>query len=438
MKKVVSTLLLAGVTSQLFGIESNQIEGVIKYRQLIDAQENGFEPNTGSAIGINLNYNTESYQGFQGHLGFFFDGSIEAFMDRDGSEKTNNTTKKITSGYFLSSDNKTRSILSQAYVSYKGEDFLLKAGRRAYDQKSKFENQNPMSRLKVSVVPNLVESYGVEYSGIEGTTLGFEHITKLALGSRSMPDCCLIGEFTGTAGAVNSPMNYKGDFTNLGELAGVDDTAGITVLSAMKNIGDLKIQAWNYYGHEISNVLYSQADYSHKVGGAKVTYSAQWLNQKGVGDGKYSDLKSDLVGMKIAGKYKNFMPYFAFNSSSGDKFLNYFGMDPAFTSSIYSRNAYREEVTAYKLGFSYKFLKKFKAVLSYSDYGKSKTKFKEKFSATSDATETDIVLAYKPQKNLVIKLLKVFRTSEYDNVVINGVKKDRTMDTTRIAVDYRF
>jgi long-subunit fatty acid transport protein len=123
--------------------------------------------------------------------------------------------------------------------------------------------------------------------------------------------------------------------------------------------------------------------------------------------------------------------------------LNAWGGDPGFTSSIFSRNEYRENVTAFKIGGRYKITPKLTLKGGYANYGQSDTSAPAKVlkvAATgrvapqTDATELDIALIWKPKKNVMLKLFHANRTSEYEG----ANSKDLTQAHTRLIGVYKF
>ncbi len=56
------------------------------------------------------------------------------------------------------------------------------------------------------------------------------------------------------------------------------------------------------------------------------------------------------------------------------------------------------------------------------------------FFPSDDATETDLVIVYKPRADLSFKLFNAVRTSEYNG----AAGKDRTMNQTRLIVNFAF
>ena len=95
----------------------------------------------------------------------------------------------------------------------------------------------------------------------------------------------------------------------------------------------------------------------------KLDLGAQYLRQDDVGDGTKGiqgipaieanfgsgDLDYNLFGLKagLIGAKKKRTAHVMWNQSDGDTaFFSAFGGDPAYTSSIFSRNAYRQNVNA--------------------------------------------------------------------------------------------
>ena len=134
-------------------------------------------------------------------------------------------------------------------------------------------------------------------------------------------------------------------------------------------------------------------------------------------------------------KHSNAVLSLSYNSSNGETF-NPWGFDPAFTSSLFSRNAYRDDVNAYKVAVKYSFAKNLIFSASYANYGQSKSyggNVDRTLLPTRDAEELDIVLTYKPYKKFSIKLLNARRTSEYESTSSN-----RKQNQFRVITQYSF
>lgn len=149
-------------------------------------------------------------------------------------------------------------------------------------------------------------------------------------------------------------------------------------------------------------------------------------------------------GTKAKVGNKKYSAYIAYNKSGDDTiggaFINPWGSDPAYTSSLFSRNAYRQDVSAYKIGGHYTIMKGLKVIISHADYGKSKTLQSNKAGqfAVDNATETDIILAYKPTKEWMFKIFNARRTSEYNGIVIAAKTYEKEMNHYRFIASYSF
>lgn len=149
--------------------------------------------------------------------------------------------------------------------------------------------------------------------------------------------------------------------------------------------GDFKARVWDYYAHEMYNTIYADAEYKMDVGAAKVTLAAQALKQDDVGDfqnGAGGTALKGLVGAsrlpihggaviyrtkisadgsidalfwgaKAKAEIGDLTLEAAFNRNEDGHVINTWGGDPEFTSTIFSRNEFRADTTAYKLGAEY-------------------------------------------------------------------------------------
>lgn len=192
-----------------------------------------------------------------------------------------------------------------------------------------------------------------------------------------------------------------------------------------KSIANLRIRTWNFYAYDIMNMFYLDCDFKDKFNSSTYTLSGQYLRVDAVGDDlaqHFMDSSSAyLMGLKASIEYKKSLFYLAYNHSGNAKILNPWGGDPAYTSSIFTRNAYRANVDAYKIGFNYNLLKNLKFISSYANYGKSTTlgtfspsKPVEVVSlARGDASEYNILFSYNPIKELNILAAIIYRESEY-------------------------
>ncbi|MFT5661443.1 MAG: hypothetical protein ACI9TV_002089 [Sulfurimonas sp.] len=446
MKKIILSVAALAGTVALTAAEVPKVEdkalfsggkvtGQVKAMHILADKTNGFAPEDGSGYLVWLKYVTPDLglKGLKVGAAFYVNG------DTGLTDWEDNT--KNAQGMFTDVEGKTNTLLGQAYIEYKSSMLDAKVGRQILN--------TPLTKIKWSLMPNFYQAAVAAVKPMKGLSFTALHIDKMAYGSRSATDFSLIGEKTGTAG-VTTPAVGQGTgtreqarFLNLGSAAGVAETSGMTALNATYKIGkNLKISVWDYIAHDISNTIYADVNYKIPVmKGTKLALSAQYLNQSEEGDKLAGTMDFSMYGVKAKVGNKKWSAYLAYNSSDDSNanrsgFHNAFGADPAYTSSIFSRNAYREDVSAYKIGGHYAIMKGLKIVVSHADYGKSKTLGwgPSKLVAANDATETDIVLVYKPTKAMMLKLFNARRTSEYNE----SSAAEKEQNHIRAVVSYNF
>ena len=457
MKKIVMSLAAMTATVALSAAEApavkkdtalfagGEVSGQIKVMHILHDKTNNFAPADGSGyLGV-LGYTTPDLgvNGLKANATFYVNGDT-GLTDWDDSSKN-------ALGMFTSPKGETNTLLGQAYLEYKSKIFDAKVGRQILN--------TPLTTIKWSLMPNFYEAAVATVKPVKGLSFTVAHMDSMAYGSRSATDFSLIGEKTGSAGVTTPTVSQsptspreQAKFTNFGTAAGVgQETNGMTAYNATYKMGkNLKLSVWDYYAYDISNMIYADVSYKLAVTkGTKLSLNAQYLTQSEVGDELAGKLNFSLYGAKAKIGNKKWSAYLAYNQSNdndtGGAFYNAFGADPAYTSSIFSRNAYRQDVTAYKIGGHYAIMKGLKVIVSHADYGQSKTAGWKSpggtLSAVTDATETDIVIAYKPTKAWMLKIFNAIRTSEYDGATYsrsgaNGGEKKQ--NHVRMVASYSF
>jgi hypothetical protein len=416
------------------GKDLGKVELSIKAMSIIDAEDNGYDPNDGTAYLLKLKYETTEWNNVKLGVGMYTNGDLFNLTDFD--------TERVARGLFVTDDGSEKSQLGELYLDYKPGEYHLYGGRKIY--------KTPLTTITYSTMPNFYNVYGASTTALSKTKLGIAQITDMSFGARSMTDFALIGEGTKSAGsAIKTSLIGQAEFHDISTATlgdGAPDTNGITVLNAeydaTKNI---KLGLWDYYVDDITNNIYFQADATVPLTGKKLKLSGQYLTQSETGDKLAGDRDFNLAGLKASIGNKKWGAFVAYNTSSGDTaMLNAWGGDPAYTSTIFSRNAYRENVDAYKIGGRYKIVNNLTLKVAYANYGKSDTVAPANVvkagaagttvSAITDADELDIVFIWQAQKNLMLKLFHANRTSEYDGS--NGA--DLTQAHTRLIGVYKF
>lgn len=442
------------------GTDFGKVDFHVKSMHILGDDGNGYDPSEGTAYLVKLKYLTPSWNGAKLGIGFYNNGDLLNLTDFD--KAASDPDKRLARGMFVNGTGEETSQMGELYVNYAAEKFEINAGRQIY--------KTPLTTISYSTMPNFHTAFGISTTALEGFKFSFDQVTQMSFGARAATDFGLIGEGTSTAGAAVNPLGEfakelrQAKFFDISVIATDDDsedTNGISVLNATYNgVKNLQISAWNYYADDISNTFYLDGGYGMPVGTMKLKLQAQYMNQTENGDlvekaaapsannipGFVDGIDFNLFGLKATLKGKKWMAFAAYNKSSGDTGMyNSWGGDPAYTSSIFSRNAYREEVDAFKIGGKYSILKNLAVVLTHADYGQSDTtgKFRGQGFVTpeTDAKETDIILVYKPWKKTMLKLFHARRTSEYDDAIGSAptaVAQERTQAHTRLIVSHTF
>ncbi len=419
--------------------------GNIKLLHVIDGKDNGYDTTTGSTYYVNGGYETPEVNGFS--------AKVTGYVVGDTGLTETDESAKIANGQFMGEKTKdkttilkTKANIEEAYIKYKNPKFKAQVGHMKLN--------TPMTKNTISTVPNLYEGGVVSSKALlDDTIVVGAHITKMAYGARAISDWSRIAEKTTTGGAVKVysvdqekeietlagdealPVKIRrGKFVNFGKISNIDNTAGMTIVGAInKSIKNSSIQAWEYFIYDVANITYVDGMAKFKLkNGVKTMIGAQIMHE----NIKDLDENPMLFGVKGAASYKGAQVILAINKSNGNAMLNVWGGDPAYTSMVYSKNAYRPDVTAIKLVGKYKLSnlsttlpKNLSLTVAHGNYSKSSLK-----NAQKDATETDIALKYKPKKNILFKLANVQRETEFD-----GYKgKDKTQNMTKLVIKYKF
>ena len=465
IKLSLAVILVSSVAVQAADIEINgkkggTIEVQLKAMSVISDIKNGYAPSNGSGYLVKLKYETPEIftDGLKFGLGMYVNGDAGLTKwDEKKSPAQGGNWNKGAYGMVVGVDGKETALMGEAYLDYKYEIINAKIGRQILD--------TPLTGVQISLMPNFYEALVLDAKVFEGVKLTAGHITGMAFGSRAATDWGMIGERTGTAGVgtqlTNDPANqYKttplelvnqAEFYNMGVIAGKKDTAGRSLLAlSYSGLENFEADFWVYHSYDIATDYYTELKYALPVTEQiKVKLNAQYLLQQDAGDALAGERDFNMLGAKVALESKKWGLYAAYNKSgdNNDKttksqYFNAWGADPAYTSSIFSRNAYRIDVDAFQVGGHYVILKGLKLMMSYSNYGESKTQQASEMAAVgawagNDAYEIDTVLVYKPTKEWMFKLFNAKRVSEYDTTT-NASTDGAEQDQYRVVASYTF
>lgn len=455
MKKAIKLSLAAalagGAMLQAASVDINGYRGgtldvMFKGMTVIDDEKNKFAPSNGSGYLVKVKYESPDtlLDGLKYGVGVYVNG--DAGLTNWNDNNAAGGYDKGAYGMVVDKYGDSKGLLGELYLSYKHEYFDAKLGRQTLD--------TPLTKIATSLMPNFYEAYMLGTNAIDGLRLTAGHITKMSFGSRAAADAGLIGENTGTAGVgfANTKFDQftggtieQANFYNMGIAAGLNkSTSGRSVIGATyTGVKDLKADLWAYHSDDIANDIYAELGYKIPVSeGMAVNLNAQYLMQKDTGDKLAGERDFNMYGAKVAFGTKKWGAFVAFNSSGNKdngtegQYFNAWGADPAYTSSIFSRNAYREDVDAYKVGAHYVIMKGLKLMVNYANYGKSNTRVGG-FAAVDDAYEVDTVVVYKPSKEWMFRVFNARRVSEANGTSAGGVL-ERRQNHYRAIASYSF
>lgn len=423
-------------------LDDGKVHGYTRLHHIFDGEANGFDKNTGSTLGLGLKYG-ETFGKYLSIGGEFYGVTETGF---------NNDEKTVALGQGMGESKTDHAI---GHVS--GVHFTLKnlPGKSKVSwARSQFKS--PLTKIQITHVPNMYEYVRAD-TGILGGNLSLSFISDMAYGSRSAADFGLIGETTGTAGMAVSPFSEsatslkRGDYNTItATTGGLVNSSGIAVAGYERNFENLKLNIWDFKVENILNNLYVEVDYKVKLGkGKALVLSGQYLDQDM--DTTALNKNGNIYGGAFYGvqaklKINKLILKAGYNKKDSEGGLyNAWGANPGYTSSIFSRNEYRDGVKSVKATVVYNFSKRLKLMTSMAKYSQSDMLSKTKvagigYTMTSQqaARETDIALIYKPRKNVMLKLFNANRVSEYNGFVAGTKTLDRNQNHTRLIANIAF
>lgn len=482
MKKGTVLSLSAILATQLMGaedlsemIKEGKFGGYVRIHHIEPAFSDTVAA-TGSVIGGKLKYQTGALYGLR--FGAAMYTTHDTGLTKE-SYKTKDGYSQVAQGLH-GDDMEDYTTLGEAYVSYRLSNTDLTYGRQEF--------KTPMTENAVTIIPNLFEGTVATIKEIPDFTVTAAHITKMQYGTRAGTDAALIGDgvYAITAGAgfgfvspvvngttgVVTPGFGKSSFqdmaeatfgrTGTGGLGGTArmDTSGVTSIGVDYKKGPLQARIWDYYAHEMYNTLYADAEYKLDAGPAKVTLGAQILKQDDVGNFASSAGGTALNGLKMVKTPSGTNLYstrlsqdktidatvyglqakaaigdWSFNAAYTDStdghVINAWGGDPLYTSTIFTRNNYRADTSAYKVGGEYDFgnlgIKGLKFSINHAEYdstvlANTTTLVSGVFTGgatvlTEKSSETDYMLHYvvPSVKGLWFRLFHVERDNDTRN-----------------------
>jgi imipenem/basic amino acid-specific outer membrane pore len=386
-----------------------------------------------NAIGGYLKYETADFSGLSFGAAFY---TTNGFLN--DSNKTDYTEVDPT---LLGKNNENYSILGEAYIQYKAGKTAFKAGRQKLD--------TPMlGSDDARMLPNLFEAYVLTNTDITNTTLTAAHVTKFAQGT--------FGRAYGAGGILGSTAGYSswdasnqvGEFKNMGIYAANESTDGVSVLSVTHTLNkNLKAQLWDYYAHDIMNIVYGQLDASWNclaTNAIKPSISIQMIKENDIGDELLGKIDSTYWAAKFDAKIQNLTASLAYsqtgkngatNTARENAITTAWGGVPAFTQGMVTRHMFLAGTDAYKLALSYNFKDLGTNVLATLYYANFNMANNNGYTF-NDASESGFDVIYKPAivKNLELRV----RANYADDFNVNAAGATTSWDEYRFIANYSF
>ena len=379
-----------------------------------------------------LKFETADYSGLSFGTALYTTNLVTSSPDKDPS-----LFGKNTDGY---------SILGEAYAQYKYSNTTFKGGRQKLD--------TPMAGSDdARTLPSLFEAYVLTNTDIPDTTLVVAQVTKFAQGSFGEAYHAATYAASSNLLAATSGYGYQanidktGDFDNMGSYALGKSTDGVTVGSATYTPNkNFKAQLWDYYGYDILNAVYGQADLawtcllSDKV---HPFLSGQFIKENNVGDSYMhyatqgsGDINSFFWAGKFGVKVADFTVYVAYSETGANSeaektagaianaIISPWGGMPAFTQGMVTRHQFLAGTKATKVAATYNFQKLAGAnVEATAYYASFDMDANSGYGIARTAREPGFDIAYKPAtvKNLELKFRGNFPRNFYETATTTAI-----------------
>lgn len=361
-----------------------------------------------TAIGGYLKYETASLSGFSLGTAFYTTNKIDS--------------RKIEDQTLLGQDNDNYTMLGEAYLGYKYQNTTFKGGRQKLSTPMLGDDDARM-------IPNLFEAYVLTNKDISNTTLTLGHVTKFAQGTfgraySATPTASNANKLLSATSGYSyvDSLNQTGDFRNVGSYAFGNSTDGITMASiTYTGVENLKLSLWDYYAHDIMNMVYGEANFSWKcliTDMIKPYAGVQVIKEDSVGDEFGGEIDSTYIAAKLGFKIENLDLSFAY-SKTGDNSaaevaagglanatVSPWGGMSAYTQGMVTRHMFMAGTAASKVAAAYNF-KDMGANLTtaayYTEFDMDKN---SGYGIERTANEAGFDAIYNPQaiKNLQLRL----------------------------------
>ena len=390
------------------------------------------------ALGGHLKFETSDYKGLSFGAAFYTSNDVPVldYTKDDGADGKKDPTL-VGQGY------DSYAMLGEAYLQYTLSNTTFKGGRQTLD--------TPLAGSDdARMVKNLFEAYLLVNTDIPNTTLIAGHVDKFAQGTFGQV-------YNPAANAANSLLsvtsgysavdtkNQTGEFINMGKYSVGKSTNGVSVVSATYKKDGLKIQAWDYYAHDILNAIYADISYNMKMDAFAPYIAAQIISESDIGDKIAGDVNGLYWAAKAGAKFSGFNTYVAYSQTSsndaGDAatknaIITPWGGMPAYTQGMVTRHMFLAGTNAYKLVGSYSFKDMGTNLSMTAYYASFDMDANSGYGISRTATEPGFDIKYSPEavKNLQLR----FRGNFPRNFAEGSSGKDTGWNEYRLIANYNF
>jgi hypothetical protein len=259
------------------------------------------------------------------------------------------------------------SVLGQAYLTARiSEEIRLRLYRQTF-------NLPYVNRQDSRMVPNTFEGYSLIGNLRKRTDFIVSHLTRMKTRNSSK-------------------------FLYMSEAAGFDDTDdGLTLAGARYSFTEeINIGAITYYSWNFMNTAYAEAhDVWKLTDEAAIRLSAQYTDQRSVGDELGGDFSTDVFGARLAMSYEGAILSFAFSSTDNDsRIRSPFGGYPGYLS-LMEKDFNRAGEDAWLVGLSSDFrFGGIKGLSAFVKYARGNTRDSGS-NASPDQAEIDMTVDYR-------------------------------------------
>lgn len=262
------------------------------------------------------------------------------------------------------------SVLGEAYVELQLTDELTaRAGRTGVDKPYLNRQDNRM-------VPNTFQGYGVE--GVITEHLEFVAAQVTHMKRRSSDNFEPMSRAAGLQG-TDEPVTVAGSRYNFSDSI---------------NLGFINLYAWDFM-----NTFYTEGNTGWQVTeGLALGFSAQYTDQKSVGDELDGDFDTSVYGAKASATYRGATLSFAFSSTDNDsRIRSPFGSYPGYLS-LMVEDFNRASEDAWLVGLAYDFSHAgLPGVSGFLNYAEGYTQDSDS-TGLPDQRELDLTLDIRPKR----------------------------------------